>query len=217
MGSNKKLTAMLLVCLALLFVIVYSLTVYPRIIDMKDRADAASAEAKIAKDKLEEARNLDEDDIDQRLGNLRSRIPSSLELPNLIVRLDALARDTELTWITGNPEDITVRAQQQETQTQSPEGESELLEKFDLSITVQGDINNLIKFMQGMTDRSIGRVVVIQSVDLQYNAEDNPDFVEASLKLEVIGWVDGASIDTSGCIEDEVGGVICDFSNNEEN
>lgn len=198
--KNKKLNILLGLCVLLLLGVMYYLLVWPKIVELQDSAREAERAKSEAQAKLKEARSLDPEEIDEKLSLLRARVPSSLELPNLIFRLDELAKSSNLQWTQGNPEDITVRA----TQNQSAQSETEapdLLEKYDLSIVVSGNINDLNKFIQGMTDISIGRVVVINSLDLQFSATEDPLGVEASFKLEVIGWKDGASLTTQGCIE----------------
>jgi Tfp pilus assembly protein PilO len=204
MAGNRRLTILLGVCVGILLLAFFAMIVYPKYTELSDEADKATKAKNEATAKRKAAEKLDPEEIEASLANLQAKVPSSLELPNLINRIQELAQAQNLVWIQGDPEDVSVvqettngAAPGQEA-TQAPQ-----LETYDFSIVIRGSMADLLKFIQGMTDESIGRIIVVTALDVQFNAEDGPDAIEATLKLEIKGWKDGGSIDPSGCIEEE--------------
>lgn len=200
MKKNSKLTLLLGLCVGVLIFAFFAMVIYPKYSDLSAKADEATKAQNKAKAQLKAARALDEDDINTRLANLQARIPSSLELPNVILRLDELATSNNLIWLQGTPEDVSVTQNGEVVDPGQSATEAPQLDRYDFSIVVRGTMTDFLKFVHGMTDQSIGRIIVITALDVQFNAQDGPEAIEATLKLEVIGWKDGATIDSSGCI-----------------
>jgi|GEM_PF-3365230 len=210
-GREKRLTFMLLGCMGLLFLVFLGMVIYPTYKDMSSKADEQTALKNQAEAQLKEAKSLDPDEVKAQLVNLKSRVPNSLELPNVINRITDLATGNNLLWLSGAPAqaasttaattDTTVTPSAAET-TQAPQ-----LDKYDFTIVVNGDINDFVSFMAGLTDKSIGRIIVINSLNLQFKPDLGPNVVEASLKLQIIGWKSGSSIDSQGCTQETLSGT----------
>jgi Tfp pilus assembly protein PilO len=214
---QKRLKAMLGVCIGLLILAVFAWVVYPKYNDLSEKADAATKAKNESVATLKKAQKLDPKDINARLANLQARIPSSLELPNVINRIDDLAVANNLIWLQGTPEDVAA-TNGTTTVTTVPNGTGQSataapqLDRHDFSIVVRGSMPDFLKFMAGMTDKSIGRIIVINALDVTYKTDQGPDVIEATLKLQVVGWKEGSNIDSKGCTE--VDGQSDQSSNN---
>ena len=136
MKKNAKLTIILISCFALLFALGIFKLLIPKYNEIGKRADDNSAIAKEANEKLDMARGLNEKSINKRLKKLQARVANVLAA-STIVEPDA-------------------------TSTVSPTAPQ--LDNHEVSIKVQGDINNLIKFLELATNKNVGRIIVIKSV-----------------------------------------------------
>ncbi len=197
---EKKLGSLLLLCAGVLLIAFFAMIVYPQYQKMSEKADVATAEKNAADAKLRKAEELkkNEKEIGARLTNLKARIPSSIEIPNLIVRLDERAAANNLTWLQGDPAEANTLAASsagtEQANTLAPQ-----LTRYDFTMLVQGSKSDLIRFMSELTNKNIGRIIVISNLDVQFKPDAGPDAVEATLKLEIIGWDKGADIESSGC------------------
>ena len=208
MKKNAKLTIILISCFALLFALGIFKLLIPKYNEIGKRADDNSAIAKEANEKLDMARGLNEKSINKRLKKLQARVPNSLELPNVILKLNDVANQAELIWLEGTPEDVLAAAtivEPDATSTVSPTAPQ--LDNHEVSIKVQGDINNLIKFLELATNKNVGRIIVIKSVTVtpveatQDGVSTDISQISAEIKMNIIGWVEGADINADGCIE----------------
>ncbi len=197
---EKKLGLLLAICVGVLVLAFFAMIIYPKYTELSDKADEATRAKNAAEAQLAAAKKLDPEDIDKRLGNLRSRIPSTLAISNVIVRVTERAVNSNLVWLQGTPVDESAEAvaNAQPTAGQDATLAPQLL-RFDFSIVVKGQMPDFIKFMADLTDKSIGRIIVINSMDIQFKSDEGPDAIEATLKLQVLGWDQGAEIGADGC------------------
>lgn len=198
-ARERKLTLILSVCLVVLFVAMYILVVVPKLSDMNTKASDAEKAKNQAEAALSAAEKLDPKDIDKRLGNLKARIPSSIEISNLTYRISEKAVANNLIWLQGDAKTITTDTATAAPATGQTNTLAPNLTTNDLTIVVRGQMPDFIRFMSDLTDKSIGRVIVINSADVQFKTDEGPDSIEATLKLEVIGWQDGGDINSDGC------------------
>ena len=198
MKKNAKLTIILISCFALLFALGIFKLLIPKYNEIGKRADDNSAIAKEANEKLDMARGLNEKSINKRLKKLQARVPNSLELPNVILKLNDVANQAELIWLEGTPEDVLAAStivEPDATSTVSPTAPQ--LDNHEVSIKVQGDITN----------KNVGRIIVIKSVTVtpveatQDGVSADISQISAEIKMNIIGWVEGADINADGCIE----------------
>lgn len=200
---ERKLTLLLGLCTGVLVIAFFVLVVFPKYQELDKKADEATKAKNKAEAELAAAEKLDPKDIERRLTNLKCRIPSTLELSNVINRVDEIAVANKLVWLQGTPEDIstltagTAPAQGQ-TNTIAPQ-----LDRHDFSIIVRGAMPDFVRFMSDLTDTSIGRIIVINNLDVQFKNEESADSIEATLKLQVVGWKLGADIGSERCVEVE--------------
>lgn len=197
---ERKLTSILLLCVGVLLIAFFALIIFPQYQEMSEKADVATeaknaADAKLAK---AEALKKDEKEIKTRLTNLKAKIPSSIEIPNLLIRLDERAAANNLTWLQGDSQDTSTLAASSETAAAQPNTLAPQLTRYDFTMLLQGSLTDLTKFMAELTDKSIGRIIVINNVDIQFKTEGT---IEATLKLQIIGWDKGADIGREGCTE----------------
>lgn len=209
MKRQQRLFIILAVAVVLLLGAFFYGIIYPQYTSLSDKADVATAAKNKATSDLAAAEKLNPDKINARLANLQARVPSTLELPNAINRIDEIAVANNLIWLEGSPEDATVANTAAaapaaaaaapatgQTATVAPQ-----LDRHEFTIVVQGAIPDVVKFMAGLTDKSIGRIVIINSLDLQFKSTDDANVVNATIKLQVIGWKEGSNIDSSGCLK----------------
>lgn len=207
-ARERKLTVLLSICVGVLILAFFAMIIYPKYTDLSKEADEATTAKNKAEAELAAAKKLDPDEIDKRLRNLKARIPASFELSNAIVRVGERARESNLIWSQGTPIDQSAVADPNaavqnaggQTSTIAPQ-----LTRYDFTIVVEGQITDLIKFMSDLTDKSIGRVIIINSLDVQFKNDEGPDKIEATLKLQVVGWDKGADIESQGCTENSEG------------
>lgn len=214
MNKNMKYAILLALCVTLLLGLGVIKILIPKYDSISKRADENSATAKAANEKLDVARGLNEKSLTARLKKLQARVPSSLELPNVILKISELANESQLIWLEGTPEDVlasSIAAGADGSATSAVSPSATVLDNHEVSIKVRGEINNLIKFLESITNKSVGRIVVITSTKItpaSTNAQDgqaiDPNQVEAEIKMNIIGWVDGGNINDAGCIENLV-------------
>lgn len=211
MNKNMKYAIMLVLCLVLLMGLGVTKLLIPKYNSISKRADENAIAAKAANEKLDATKGLNKKTISAKLKKLQARVPSSLELPNVILKINERANESDLIWLEGTPEDVVASAVAQgangsATSTVSPA--ATVLNNHEVSIKVKGNVNNLIKFLESITNKSVGRIVVITSTKIspstggQDGQALDPNLVEAEIKMNIIGWVEGANIDDAGCIED---------------
>lgn len=210
MNKNTKLTFLLGLCLILLFAVIGYKFLLPVYDDWKKEADANEQIAKKANRTLDGASGLSEKKITDRLKKLQARVPNSLELPNVIKKINEKADAADLVWVEGTPEDVLAQAQNaaaattaDATSTVSPNAPQ--LNNHEVSITVVGNIYNLIVFMESITNKSVGRIVVITSIKVTPETSTDgqagdPDMVRTQMQLNIVGWDGGKNIDISGCL-----------------
>jgi len=199
-AREKRLGLILTACVGVLLIAFFAMIVYPKYTELSEKADQATSAKNAAEAQLAAAKKLDPEDIDKRLGNLRARIPSTLAISNVIVRVTERAVNSNLVWLQGTPVDESAEAVANaaptagQTATLAPQ-----LTRYDFSIVVKGQMPDFIKFMSDLTDTSIGRIIVINSMDIQFKSDEGPEAIEATLKLQVLGWDQGAEISADGC------------------
>ncbi|MBP9115353.1 MAG: hypothetical protein KBF89_03320 [Acidimicrobiia bacterium] len=217
MNKNRKLTIILMACVLLLVGLGVFKLLIPKYNEISKRADENSETAKVANDKLELAKSLNPKSIEKRLKKLQARVPNSLELPNVILKINERADLFRLQWLEGTPEDVIaldsipsapsakpVPANPNSTVTPS----APQLDNHEVSIKVRGNMNDVIGFLESITNKSVGRIVVITSTnittigDVEGGQSADPNLVEVEIKMNLIGWAAGGNIDSAGCIED---------------
>ncbi|HQZ14754.1 MAG TPA: hypothetical protein PLT55_02825, partial [Acidimicrobiia bacterium] len=183
-----------------LLIAFFAMIIYPKYTELDTKADEATAAKNVAEAQLSAAKKLDPVEIDKRLGNLRARIPSTLAISNVIVRVTERAVNSNLVWLQGTPVDESAEAVANAAPTAGQDATlAPQLTRYDFSIVVKGQMTDFIKFMSDLTDKSLGRIVVINSMDVQFKTDEGPDAIEATLKLQVLGWDQGAEIGSDGC------------------
>ncbi|MFN8016390.1 MAG: hypothetical protein U0R17_07295 [Acidimicrobiia bacterium] len=201
--KEKKYTLVLAVVTGFLIIVFFAMIIWPKFQDMQSKADEATKAKNAAEAKLKMAKGLKPKQIDTRLRNLKARIPSTLALSNVINRITEKAQSRNLIWLQGTPVDES--AQANTGQTPAPTGQTitiaPQLKRYDFTIIVKGQMPDFISFMSDITDKSIGRVMVINALDIQYKSDEGPTAIEATLKLQVIGWDKGADISSNGCTQ----------------
>lgn len=207
MKKNSKLTLMLILCVALLLGLGIYKLLLPVYNDMSKKADANEATAKAANDKLELAKGLNEKSIKRRLTKLQARVPNSLELPNAILRINQKANETNLFWVEGTPEDVTAitTTNNSSDPTSAVSPNAPQLNIHQATIKVRGDIYNLVKFFAALSDKSIGRIVVVTGTKItpvEAEGATPTNEVDAEITLNIYGWESGSNIDISGCEKD---------------
>lgn len=204
-AREKKLGMMLGICVGVLVLAFFALVIFPKYQDLSAKASAANEAKEKAEAELAAAKILkkNQKDIERRLANLQCRIPQSLELSNVINRIDEIAVADKLDWVQGTPEDVTTLNAQGETTVSQGQTNTiaPQLDRHDFSIVVEGNKENLIKFMNDLTDMNIGRIIVINNLDLQFDKDKGPDAVNATMKLQVVGWDKGANISSEKCVD----------------
>lgn len=204
-ARERRLSLILSLCVGVLLIAFFAMVIYPKYKEMDKKADEATTAKNKAEAALNAAKKLDPEDITTRLSNLKARIPSGLELPNAINRFDDIADANNLIWIQGTPEDVSTIAANGATAPVA--GQSNIiapqLDRHDFTIVVKGQMPDFIRFMADMTDESIGRIIVINSLDVQFKTDEEVDAIEATLKLQVIGWDQGGNIDSKGCLDSQ--------------
>lgn len=202
MRREKRLSIMLAACVGLLFLVFLWMVIKPTWSNMSSKADEQTRLKNKAEAELREAKSLDPKEVQAKLDNLKSRVPNSLELPNVIARVSGLASQNQLVWLSGTPTEASTDVNGTPTEaTAAPQ-----LDRHDFTIVVSGSNSNFLSFMAGLTDKNIGRIIVIDSVDVQFKPDAGPDAVEVTLKLQVIGWSSGSSIDADGCAQESISG-----------
>lgn len=204
-ARERRLSLILSACVGVLLIAFFAMVIYPKYQEMDKKADEATAAKNKAEAALKAAKQLDPEDISKRLSNLKARIPNGFELPNAINRFDEIATTNNLIWLQGTPEDVSTIAANGATAPVA--GQSNIvapqLDRHDFTIVVRGQMPDFIHFMADMTDKSIGRIIVINSLDVQFKTDEGPDAIEATMKLQVIGWDKGGVIDSNGCLESD--------------
>ena len=203
-ARERRLSLILSLCVGVLLIAFFAMVIYPKYKEMDKKADEATTAKNKAEAALKAAEKLDPEDINTRLSNLQARIPSGLELPNAISRFDDIA-DAKL--------DLATRYSRRckydcsHRSNCSGCGSNNIiapqLDRHDFTIVVKGQMPDFIRFMADMTDESIGRIIVINSLDVQFKTDEEVDAIEATLKLQVIGWDQGGKIDSKGCLDSQ--------------
>ena len=86
-SREKRLSLILTACVGVLLIAFFAMIIYPKYTELDTKADEATAAKNVAEAQLSAAKKLDPVEIDKRLGNLRARIPSTLAISNVIVRV----------------------------------------------------------------------------------------------------------------------------------
>lgn len=208
MKKNTKLTVLLILCVALLVGFGAIKLLYPKYREMSKQADANEKVAKDANDKLTMAKGLNANSINRRLNVLKARVPNSLELPNVILRINQKSDEAGLSWLEGTPEDVTALSNATPTAADASSTVAPISPQLDIhqvTIKVRGDVNNLIKFYSMLSDKTIGRIVVVTGSKITPVLADNQtssNVVDAEITLNIYGWIEGSNIDISGCEKD---------------
>ena len=205
---ERKLSFLLIICVGVLLLAFFAMVILPQYQAMSKKADEATVAKNNAEKALKTAQELKkkEKNITTRLANLKARIPSSLELSNVINRIGERAVQNNLQWLQGTPETTAVATPAAVADPAAVQGDAQAiteapqLNRHDFSIIVQGSMDDFIQFMADLTDKSIGRIIVINSLDVQF--QSGKQLIQATLKLQVIGWDQGADIGSDGCITD---------------
>ena len=203
-AREKTLTLLLSLCIGVLLIAFFAMIIFPKYQEMDKKADEATAAKNRAESALAAAKKLDPDEISKQLSNLKARIPSSFELPNATFRIGEVAEANNLLWKQGTPEDQSTVAAP--TGAAAPTaGQTNIiapqLTRYDYTIVVEGQMTDFIKFMSDVTDKGIGRIIIINSLDVQFNNDEGVGVIEATLKLQVVGWDKGADIGSDGCTD----------------
>ena len=202
-AREKRLSLILTACVGVLLIAFFAMIIYPKYTELDKKADEATTAKIAAEAQLKAAKQLDEPEIDKQLGNLRARIPSTLAISNVIVRVTERAVNSNLTWLQGTPVDESAEAVANAAPTAGQNATlAPQLTRYDFSIVVKGQMLDFVKFMSDLTDKSIGRIIVINSMDIQFKNDEGPEAVEATLKLQVLGWDKGAEIGSDGCTKE---------------
>lgn len=204
-SRERRLSLILSLCVGVLLIAFFAMVIYPKYKEMDKKADEATTAKNKAEAALKAAEKLVPEDIAKELNNLKAKIPNGFELPNAINRFDEIADANKLIWKQGTPEDVSTIS---ETGQAAPvAGQSNIiapqLDRHDFTIVVEGQMSDFIRFMADMTDESIGRIIVINSLDVQFKNDEEAGNIEATLKLQVIGWDQGGDIDSKGCLDSE--------------
>jgi Tfp pilus assembly protein PilO len=208
MKKNAKLTVLLIICVALLLGLGTLKLLYPKYTDMSKKADANEKVAEEANAKLDLAKGLNPKSINTRLSKLKARVPNSLELPNVILRINQKANESSLLWLEGTPEDVTAITNAAATTTDATSAVAPIAPQLNIhqvTIKVRGDVNNLVKFYAMLSDKSIGRIVVVTGTKITPVTAENQvatNQIDAEITLNIYGWIDGSNIDISGCEKD---------------
>ena len=198
-AREKRLSLILTACVGILLIAFFAMIIYPKYLDLNEKANQATSAKNVAEKQLSAAQKLNPKQIDKRLGNLRARIPSSLAISNVIVRVTERAVNSNLIWLQGTPVDESASVEEADPTAGQDATLAPQLTRHDFSIVVKGEMPDFIRFMSDLTDKSIGRIIVINAMDVQFKSDEGPDTIEATLKLQVLGWDQGAEIGPDGC------------------